>query len=470
MVTLFEIDEKIRALDYVPEKLLALSGSPVTNFVPVTDKFDGGKYIVIKNELNKIEGQSYDIAVMNAQTNITYPGALLLANRHLAENNPDVLAVPCKPITLRVDLPGMTDDGTIRVEKPAYSAVNSAVNELLNRWEKNYSKTHKIVSNQQYIESMVYNESQLCVKFGCNIKHLENSLGLDFSSGHNNQKRTFLVQYKQIFYTVSVDTPSGPSDIISDEVTWKMLQDRGVNKDNPPVFVSNVAYGRNIFIKLETSSTDTNVEAAFKAVFSKGDPSLDAKYKEILEKTNFTVVSLGGGAETHKGLLASELDKLRAIIRDNCAFSPQNPGYPICYKTIFLKDGKPACVNSAAQYVTSTATEYTSGQLQLEHTGAYVAKFNISWDKISVDRNGNEITEHVNWPDNGKHLTAKYTTTIPLPANCRNLRVKAEEATGLVWEKWRTVIDTPAMPLVSNRVCKIWGTTLSPKGSVDPQY
>ena len=78
-------------------------------------------------------------------------------------------------------------------------------------------------------------------------------------------KKTFIAQYRQIFYTVSIGKPKCPSDMIHENVECCELERLGVGNNNPPAYVSNVSYGRVIYIKLETGSESTEVEAAFEA-------------------------------------------------------------------------------------------------------------------------------------------------------------------------------------------------------------
>ena len=113
-----------------------------------------------------------------------------------------------------------------------------------------------------------------------------------------------------------------------------------------------------------------------------------------------------------------------------------------------------------------TIEKYSSGELELEHTGAYVAKFTVSWQEITgSDENGNEKTVAHNWPENGKHKTAPYDTKIALGGNVRRINVKAEGATGLAWEPWRTSLDKKDLALGPHIHVKISGTTLNQKGS-----
>lgn len=462
-----EIDEKIYGLSYDPKKILTSKGEKVENFIPAESYEDFGKYIVIKREKKSIEDSTADISIIDSINDRTYPGAIQLANTNLIENRPDIISCERKPITISIDLPGMTKDGTKVVKSPTYSSVNSAVNSILDTWNTKYSQKYTIPTRVSYSDTMVYSKSQLSTMFGCNFKALNKALNIDFNSIFKGEKKVMLVAYKQIFYTVTVDAPNRPSDVFGDNITFNELALKGINNDNPPAYVSNVAYGRTIYVKLETTSKNANVKAAFKALIDNQDISSNAEYKDILNQSSFTATVLGGGAQEHNKIITKDFNKIRNIIKNNSVYSPQNPGYPISYTTTFLKDNHIATVNNKTEYVETTATEYNNGKIILDHSGAYVARFQVTWDEVSYDKQGNEIIEHKGWSGNNYSRTAHFNTEICLKGNARNICVEIKECTGLAWEWWRTVVDVKNIPLVKERTFYIWGTTLYPKHSIE---
>ncbi|EMY3421672.1 thiol-activated cytolysin family protein, partial [Escherichia coli] len=156
-------------------------------------------------------------------------------------------------------------------------------------------------------------------------------------------------------------------------------------------------------------------------------------------------------------------------IKDNATFSLKNPAYPISYTSTFLKDNSIAAVHNKTDYIETTSTEYSKGKINLDHSGAYVAQFDVSWDEVSYDKNGNEILTHKTWNGSNQDKTAHFATVIPLEANARNINILARECTGLAWEWWRTIIDEKNVPLAPNVNVSIWGTTLYPRTSIDYQ-
>ncbi|MGR5909059.1 thiol-activated cytolysin C-terminal domain-containing protein [Bacillus paranthracis] len=51
--------------------------------------------------------------------------------------------------------------------------------------------------------------------------------------------------------------------------------------------------------------------------------------------------------------------------------------------------------------------------MTLDHYGAYVAQFDVSWDEFTFDQNGKEVLTHKTWEGSGKDKTAHYSTVIP---------------------------------------------------------
>ncbi|GAA0079192.1 anthrolysin O/cereolysin O family cholesterol-dependent cytolysin Alo [Clostridium sp. CTA-5] len=464
-----DIDKNIYGLSYDPNEILSYNGDSVESFVPAEGFENPNKYIVVKREKKHISDSTSDISIIDSVNDRTYPGAIQLANRNLVENKPNLVSCKRKPVTISVDLPGMGEDGKKVVNSPTYSSVNASINSLLDTWNTKYSSRYTIPTRMSYSDSMVYSKSQLSTMFGCNFNILGKSLNIDFDSIFKGEKQAMIVAYKQIFYTVSVDAPEHPSDFFGDGVTFNELSLKGVNKNNPPAYVSNVAYGRTIYVKLETTSKSANVKSAFKALISNQDIKANAEYQDILDQSSFTATVLGGGAKEHTKVISKDFNEIRNIIQDNSVYSPKNPGYPISYTSTFLKDNSIASINNKTEYVETTATEYTSGKIVLDHSGAYVAQFEVTWDEVNYDKNGNEIIEHKVWSGSDKDRTAHFNTEIYLKGNARNICVKAWECTGLAWEWWRQVIDAENIPLVKERKISIWGTTLYPKKSVEPE-
>lgn len=118
-------------------------------------------------------------------------------------------------------------------------------------------------------------------------------------------------------------------------------------------------------------------------------------------------------------------------------------------------------MNPIQQPVNSSANE--DKVLTIQHKGAYVARYTISWDEINTDKDGNETVRSQNWEGNGKNRTSGYVLNLPVKANMKNIRVKIEKATGLVWNWWKPIYDNTLVFNTTQRTITHWGTTLNSK-------
>ena len=118
-------------------------------------------------------------------------------------------------------------------------------------------------------------------------------------------------------------------------------------------------------------------------------------------------------------------------------------------------------MNPIQQPVNSSANE--DKVLTIQHKGAYVARYTITWDEISTDKNGNQTIHSRSWEGNGKNRTSGFILNLPVKANMKNIRVKIEKATGLVWNWWKPIYDNTLVFNTTQRTITHWGTTLNSK-------
>lgn len=465
------IDDQIYGLKYDPLEVLTFNGEQVTNFIPKEGNIDNGNFTVITREKHDIDAGNMDISVPNSNKDVTYPGGLLLANSKLIDGTPQPLVTERAPINITIDLPGLTVNSK-KVDKPDFASVSQATTELLESW---YGKGNSTPSNIQLKSSLIYDEKQLQISFGCDVSFLKQKLGIDFKAISANKKSAYLVQYKQLYYTVSAELPKNPSDVFGDSVTYDNLVAKGVNSKNPPIIVENVQYGRQIYLCFESEMSQNQLEAKLNSKISKDgvDADIHSETSDLTKNQSITckIIVLGGGNVTlPTGKIDDKdyLEQLNKIITTNPELSKSNPAYPLSYKTAFLKDNAPAKVSGTSSYVSTTSETFSKGNLILEHKGGYVASFHVDWEEINYV-NGALVATHNSWPQNGKNLTAPFSTTIALPGNTRSINIKAEGATGLLWDRWRTSVNERNLAMVPLRTVKIWGVTLSQKGSVDPK-
>ncbi|WP_206687777.1 thiol-activated cytolysin C-terminal domain-containing protein [Streptococcus pseudopneumoniae] len=105
--------------------------------------------------------------------------------------------------------------------------------------------------------------------------------------------------------------------------------------------------------------------------------------------------------------------------------------------------------------------------LTIQHSGAYIARYSITWEEVTVDKDGNQVVRSRSWEGNGRNQTAGFVLNLPIKENMRNLRIKIEKKTGLLWNRWQTIYENRPILTQPHRKITHWGTTLNSKISDD---
>ena len=456
-----ELNNYLFGLNYDKTNILTRRGEAIENYTNTSTKQQGNEFVVVEKVKKNLSSGHADVAI-NGNGDI-FLGALFKANQDLLENKPQQISLDRSKGRISVDLPGMVGGDSYVDATPTASGMQEGVNTLLNRWHEKYAAKNPAPARMQYESTSAYSMNQLKAKFGSDFEKVGVNLKIDFEAVNKGEKQVEVVDFKQIYYTANFDAPKNPSDVFAPGVTVDQLKARGIDEKTPPVYVSSVSYGRQMYVKFETTSKSTELKAAINAVI-KGVPiKPESEWARVLKNTTVTVSIVGGNADGAARVVTGTVEDLKKLIQEGATFSTQNPAVPISYKTAFLKDNQVATIQSNTDYIETKVTSYKNGYLNLQHKGAYIARYYVYWDEVTYDKDGVESIRSRQWEDNGKNRTAGFQTELQFKGNVRNVRVKIQEKTGLVWEPWRTVYNRTDLPLVQKRTIINSGTTLRPK-------
>ena len=456
-----ELNKYLFGLNYDKTNILTRRGEAIENYTNTSTKQQGNEFVVVEKVKKNLSNGSADVAI-NGNGDI-FLGALFKANQDLLENKPQQISLDRSKGRISVDLPGMVGGDSYVDANPTASGMQEGVNTLLNRWHEKYAAKNPAPARMQYESTSAYSMNQLKAKFGSDFEKVGVNLKIDFEAVNKGEKQVEVVDFKQIYYTANFDAPKNPSDVFAPGVTVDQLKARGIDENTPPVYVSSVSYGRQMYVKFETTSKSTELKAAINAVI-KGVPiKPESEWARVLKNTTVTVSIVGGNADGAARVVTGTVEDLKKLIQEGATFSTQNPAVPISYKTAFLKDNQVATIQSNTDYIETKVTSYKNGFLNLQHKGAYIARYYVYWDEVTYDKDGIESIRSRQWEDNGKSRTAGFQTELQFRGNVRNIRVKIQEKTGLVWEPWRTVYNRTDLPLVQKRTIINSGTTIRPK-------
>ena len=468
-----KINDFIYSLEYDPTKLMCFQGDDITNYAKKEGAFENDDFIVTKRTLNEISGE-YDVSVPNAYRSTTYPGSLLVANQDLVDNMPNPIGVKRGPVKLTIDLPGLNGvENHAMIQSTDYSNVLGGIDKMLSDW---YDKKVEIPAVISCKKDMIYDEKSLELRYGGAIGLLKDKMNIKFEAIANNKSAASIFRFTQIFYTASVSPFNNPSDAFHESVTVEDLMNKGINNKNPLAYVQNVQYGRELYLVFEADMSSQKLEACINGGLTIPETggtmnvAVDdkAELKHLHKDIKYTLITVGGKSNVFSGKFDDKdmVGQINDLISQNMKLSAENPAYPLVYTPVFLKNNEIICINGVTEYITTESTRYSSGQITLNHKGAFVAKFHVSWDETSYNERSEKTTKRCRWSENDKNLTAGFSSPIALKGNASNISIKCEGKTGLVWEKWRTNLDKRDIPLSKNALVEIWGTTLNQKSKI----
>lgn len=363
-----ELDDYIINMDFDQNAVMAQSGDVISKQSGTELRLiDGEAYNVKYTKMNTGKTSSSQFAVIDDVAAITYPGALVIANTNLANGTP----TPINDIdrcTNTLTISGITlKDGktaSITVNPQDYSTVKEAVTELVSRRAQGSDVTAKI---QCSIET-VYSEKQISAKLGVSSDIIK-KLKLDLEAVKSGKSKSVLMNFQQIYYTVSANVQKG-SFAFADDVKVSELQRQNINSQNPPAMISSVNYGRVVYVGVTTNDTSLDVKGALEAAYSHIDGSISAEYKDILNKCSFSVFVLGGSAgEAGKFIKVNNYDDFRNILAEDCSFTDATKAAPVSYTARFLKNGDLATSQCITDYVEAVATKAPGIPLKLKADG-----------------------------------------------------------------------------------------------------
>lgn len=455
------IDQFIGNLQYNPKILLSLKSTSSSESFPARSSSSNG-VIICSSKDNKIppQGDSAidDITVFNPAAGVVFPGALLIANAKLAEGQPTLISLPRSSVTISVDLPGMTKGGVMTIKNYDYSSFQQGMNKILDNWfSTSVPRGYVNAADSQMSLERAYSNDQLALALGFVAEWAKNKVSTDLNFKASNEQSTTVAFFKQRFYTITANSPNYPSDVFAPGVTVNDLNRLGISNDAPPAYIKSVNYGRLIFIRMDTrsSAASGDLKAALTYVTStKITGKVDTRFEKILKNSSFKVVTIGGNpSKAAKLSNPDKFDELYDVISANAIYDKDNPGVPISYTVAFLKNNEIAAIRASTNYRETNCVEYPNGYVKLRHGGGYVARFFVNWTQ--KDENGKSEEKSYN----SGNKTAGWSYTVQLPGDATNVRLRAEAATGLVWDPWGEIFSiTEYGP--TNKCYRAKGTTL----------
>ena len=320
--------------------------------------------------------------VLNPQTDVIYPGALV-KGESILDGTYTLISARRRPVTISTSLSG-GNIVSVMVDDPKLSTVREAINSLM---DQEYDVPP---ANMGFTIEQAYSEQQLDLSLHASYKGGGYDIkgGFDFSK--TEIKTRLIAKFIQSYYTLDMDLPNEPSELFEEEV------DRSLFGTFMPMYVSTVTFGRMALFTIESSLSETEVRAYLNASYAGVNAAGSTDFDELKAHSTMKVYILGGSGDD-AGATVNGFEDFKNYIQEGGDYSKTSPGAPISYKLRYIKDNSIGRIVFAASYPIVTAIPRTDNIIYDMHTWLY------HLDAHGRDAGGNlELYGNVySWP---KHL------------------------------------------------------------------
>ena len=290
--------------------------------------------------------QSFDENILFDPTvEMLYPGCVLRGNSIADGTYAMISDCQTGDVTFSISLVPANPKEKDETSATIPNIRKSEYQRVWNKWANMDFKESAVTT----IESVdkVNSQTELVAKLGAAVKASVADGTLNFGFNFNKKKNHILARLIQKSFSVSTDAPKNGT--IFETVDAKYLD------GCQPVYVSNINYGRIIYLCIDTDDDTKEVNEAIEFALknikgSNVDVSVDQalNYKKILAKSDIHITMLGGGKTIQQEVLKGELDGFQKFLS---ADIPMDQMHPISFSLRYAVDNSQARVVTSNEFV-----------------------------------------------------------------------------------------------------------------------
>lgn len=251
------------------------------------------------------------------------------------------------PIKIWTDLMG--DDVVRTVPDPDGAQVHQAIADMVRTAQEQGVPSPAMIAYDETSQSTV---QEGLIKAGLSVKYMGGNGAASLRSERSAQRSSLLVSLTQRAFTVNLVRPNRFSNYFDERLTHddlQAMQDAGqIGPDNPPVVISNIAFGRVLYYSISSTAEQSELEGAVKASYEAGKDGasveVSARQKDILNQAEVKVLAMGGPTEGVENLIRTH--KIQDYFK---AENTLDRAVPISYQVDNL-DGTPAAFTETTRY------------------------------------------------------------------------------------------------------------------------
>lgn len=246
------------------------------------------------------------------------------------------------------------------VDEVSLPDVSQAITNLLSQ---------KVIGTQasaSFTTANVHSTGELAYQLGTDERFTNPNFNTAMNIESNSTQNYVVARFTQVYYSVSMTPPSNMEDVFAKGDKFEDRQNQiGFEGSEPggiPLLVTNVSYGRRIYLLAKSSLDSSAVTAALNGAFANADGSATVQggmtHNTVLANTEITYYVLGGDAVETLGPInkASKSDdmfsKIKSVIANEklLKVTEKNQGLPVYYTATYLTSNATASLGFATSF------------------------------------------------------------------------------------------------------------------------
>jgi hypothetical protein len=341
---------------------------PVTETVEPED-ISSPTYVCTTTQWGTSEIRDLTERAALGQDESIYPGALLQGQSFQDGS--------FTPITISrsggtIYMTGLTLDSEAQISrklnKISGSAVNQAISDIILD-----SDVQGTAAEASFSVVQTYSSDHMFFSLGVDARYGAGSMSADLSMDTTSQKNYILMKFTQKYFDIVFEDPEKATSVFKDGSSFDDSENQ-IGKDNPPLYVSRVSYGRQVFFVAESEYNASTVKAALEGAYDGVGASVEVDAnltnEQVMSKTTMYYYVRGGDAGLALAPIGDSngttdmFNAIKAFLADPAAanFSASSPGVPISYTLKYLKSRQVAQMSYNVVYDRKDCTDVSGNK------------------------------------------------------------------------------------------------------------
>lgn len=282
-----------------------------------------------------------------------FPGALLWANKKLADGDPQVVAgLGIGKVDVMLDIDTGGSQYIVKNVNNTFGEVQRAASQLVRQM---FTSGYKQPGRVNSITGDYSSTEEMTIKAGVDVKFAA-KFSASMSTTSSSSSISHIDDLSQVFYNVVVIPHDNDySNLFGTDITVDDIKNAVRTNGNVPiVFVNQVSYGRRLYTIYQYDASDFKLNADMKGSYSGVSATASTDIMKNSKASSQKVYIRGGNPELGVGLIQDKatVSSVLKAAKEPLTLSKANQGIAMAYATTFIGSQQTCTRKTVGSYKT----------------------------------------------------------------------------------------------------------------------